>query len=150
MNVPKFHRSRIRITQNIGRRPFSNNVESRWEEDGANMDEKVRTEGRYWSAKHASLDRRKDFKRVQIRTHLSKSKLTKSGSYSFGDFISLEDFNEEAEPNSILREESWEDYVTRKTKEFNQLTRERPQDESLWINFVNFQVFSYYCFKHYC
>ena len=108
------------------------------------MDEKVRTEGRYWSAKHASLDRRKDFKRVQIRTHLSKSKSMKSGSYSCGDFISLEDFNEEAESNSILREESWEDYVTRKTKEFNQLTRERPQDESLWINFVNFQVFSYY------
>jgi hypothetical protein len=144
MSVPKFHRSRIRITRSVRGKPFSNIVGSRWEEDGANMDEKIRAEGRYWSAKYASLDRRKDFKRVQIITPHSKSKSVKLDLYS-GDFISLEGFSEEAEPNYILREESWEDYVIRKTKDFNQQTRERPQDESLWIAFVNFQVFCGNC-----
>lgn len=36
--------------------------------------------------------------------------------------------------------ESTEQWVTRKTREFNQLTRERPNSEELWLRFADFQA----------
>ncbi|KAF2317625.1 hypothetical protein GH714_025828 [Hevea brasiliensis] len=38
-----------------------------------------------------------------------------------------------------LVEESWEDEVLRKSREFNQLTRENPHDEKVWLDFAEFQ-----------
>jgi hypothetical protein len=47
-------------------------------------------------------------------------------------------------PGSVLTdclvvEESWEDEVLRKTREFNKLTREHPHDEKVWLDFAEFQ-----------
>lgn len=36
--------------------------------------------------------------------------------------------------------ESWEEFVRRRTKEFNERTREKPLDESLWLEFAAFQA----------
>lgn len=36
--------------------------------------------------------------------------------------------------------ESWNDYIIRRTREFNTLTRERPDDENSWLEFAKFQV----------
>lgn len=36
--------------------------------------------------------------------------------------------------------ESWNDYIIRRTREFNSLTRERPDDENSWLEFAKFQV----------
>lgn len=109
-------------------------------EDDVTVDEKERLEGRYWSAKYAALERRKDFRRVQIVMHPSKSK-GKKPFLAPGDFIAVDDtdIQQEEDGQHIVREESWDDYVIRKTREFNQSTRERPHDESLWIAFANFQ-----------
>ena len=36
--------------------------------------------------------------------------------------------------------ESWNDYIIRRTREFNTSTRERPDDENSWLEFAKFQV----------
>lgn len=46
--------------------------------------------------------------------------------------------------------ESWDDFITRRTREFNTVTRERPGDESVWLDFANFQVFQFSCFETTC
>lgn len=110
------------------------------EEDNVVMDDKLR-EGRYWSAKFASLERRKDFRRLKILVHSSKPKAKRHSLPPSSEFIPIEelDAQEEAKASCTIQEESWDGYVIRKTKEFNQHTRERPHDESLWIAFANFQ-----------
>ncbi|KAI5059254.1 hypothetical protein GOP47_0025573 [Adiantum capillus-veneris] len=140
-DVPLFYRHQIRIwSSKLGRSIHSQFGFIHLEEDDIVMDEKLR-EGRYWSAKVTSLERRKDFRRLKISLHVSKPKAKTHFLLPPGDFISLEDLDaqEELKANCTLQEESWDDYVIRKTKEFNQHTRERPQDESLWIAFANFQ-----------
>jgi len=36
--------------------------------------------------------------------------------------------------------ENGNDYIIRRTREFNTLTRERPYDENSWVEFAKFQV----------
>lgn len=36
--------------------------------------------------------------------------------------------------------ENGNDYIIRRTREFNTLTRERPDDENSWLEFAKFQV----------
>lgn len=90
---------------------------------------------RYWSAKYSALERHKNLKRVRIFGQ--RKPISSSGA----DYIPLLD--EENTDLSFLGatvvEESWEDEVLRKTKEFNVLTREHPQDESIWLAFADFQ-----------
>ena len=43
--------------------------------------------------------------------------------------------------------ESWDDFITLRTREFNTVTRERPGDESVWLDFANFQVFNSHALK---
>ncbi|KAI3454346.1 hypothetical protein Pfo_011009 [Paulownia fortunei] len=99
------------------------------------LDMKLRSGGRYWSAKYAAIERHKNLKRVRI---LAPSKPVRS---SVADYIPLLDEGSNSGPVSSVTvvEESWEDEVLRKTKEFNRMTRERPQDESLWLAFAEFQ-----------
>eukprot|EP00250_Pteridium_aquilinum_P014193 c21834_g1_i2 orf=187-3744(-) len=141
-HVPLFYRHKTRILPSKqGRSIHSFFGVVHLEEDDAIMDEKLR-EGRYWSAKFVSLERRKDFKRLKILVHASNPRGRKYNSLPSSDFVSLEDLDaqeEKSEASYTLQEESWDDYVIRKTKEYNQRTRERPQDESLWIAFANFQ-----------
>ncbi|XP_011072028.1 protein NRDE2 homolog [Sesamum indicum] len=99
------------------------------------LDTNLRSGGRYWSAKFAAIERHKNLKRVRV---LAPSK---PGRSSLADFIPLsaENSNSSLVSSVSVVEESWEDEVLRKTKEFNKMTRERPQDESLWLAFAEFQ-----------
>ncbi|KAL0356389.1 UNVERIFIED_CONTAM: hypothetical protein Sradi_4085800 [Sesamum radiatum] len=85
--------------------------------------------------KFAAIERHKNLKRVRV---LAPSKPRRS---SLADFIPLSAESSDSGPVSSVSvvEESWEDEVLRKTKEFNKMTRERPQDESLWLAFAEFQ-----------
>ncbi|KAL4578898.1 hypothetical protein LXL04_015029 [Taraxacum kok-saghyz] len=115
----------------------SSNTRS-WGFDGDNdvssLDTKLRSEGRYWSAKYAALEHHKNFKRLRIIAPKDSTPETTT------DFVPLSDestsFNGQ---DSSLVEESWEDEVLRKTKEFNIMTREQPHNEKFWLEFANFQ-----------
>lgn len=44
-----------------------------------------------------------------------------------------------AEKQEGVHTESLEQWVTRRTKEFNVMTRKRPESEALWLQFADFQ-----------
>ncbi|XP_023745641.1 uncharacterized protein LOC111893790 isoform X2 [Lactuca sativa] len=115
----------------------SSNTRS-WGFDGDNdvnsLDTKLRSEGRYWSAKYAALEHHKNFKRLRIIA--PKDSTPELGT----DFVPLSDeLTSSNGQDSSLVEESWEDEVLRKTKEFNIMTREHPYNEKFWLEFANFQ-----------
>ncbi|XP_052181482.1 uncharacterized protein LOC127794446 isoform X2 [Diospyros lotus] len=104
------------------------------------LDGKLKASGRYWSAKHSALERHKNFKRIRIIAP------KKSLASLPGDFIPLLDdqhSGEQFDGGSLSRasviEESWEDEVLRKTKEFNKMSREHPHNEKVWLAFAEFQ-----------
>ncbi|KAL5721971.1 hypothetical protein ACHQM5_005547 [Ranunculus cassubicifolius] len=104
------------------------------EQDTDVVDEKLKSGGRYWSTKYSVLERHKDFKRVKIAAS--------SEICEFSEFLPLtsdDDDHEESGPTSNVVEESWEDEVLRKTREFNKMTRESPHDEKVWLAFAEFQ-----------
>ncbi|KAK9049380.1 hypothetical protein SSX86_031651 [Deinandra increscens subsp. villosa] len=104
--------------------------------DANSLDTKLKSEGRYWSAKYAALGNHKDFKRLRIVA--PKDSLQESAT----DFIPLSDEKTliDSQPeNSSLVEESWEDEVLRKTKDFNKMTREQPYNDKIWLEFAEFQ-----------
>ena len=49
--------------------------------------------------------------------------------------VPLDDSEEEKEEG-----ESWEDYLYRRTREYNERTREDPYNVPLWLEFAQFQV----------
>lgn len=99
------------------------------------LDDKLRSVGRYWSPQYATLERHKNFKRMRV---LAPEKIVSSIS---DDFIPLSEDSSDGKSDSTAKtvEESWEDEMLRKTKEFNRLTRERPHDEKVWSAFSEFQ-----------
>lgn len=99
------------------------------------FDSKLRAEGRYWSAKYAALEHHKNLKRTRIFSH-ARPQLKDSS-----DFIPLIDEGSggESVSGATVVEESWEDEIFCKTKEFNKMTRERPHDEKIWLDFADFQ-----------
>lgn len=102
------------------------------EADGDSLDAKLRSGGRYWSSKYSALERHKDFKHVRI--------VATADVPEFSEFISLtESSNDGSQEKSKPLEESWEDEVLRRTKEFNKMSRESPHDEKVWIAFAEFQ-----------
>nr|XP_027122944.1 protein NRDE2 homolog [Coffea arabica] len=105
------------------------------DDDIDGLDGKLRLEGRYWSAMFAALERHKNLKRIRV---LAPQKIVPTVA---AEFIPLSD---DGGPNfrssgDKVVEESWEDEVYRKTKEFNKLTREKPHDEKAWLAFADFQ-----------
>ncbi|GLU18411.1 hypothetical protein SLE2022_347150 [Rubroshorea leprosula] len=94
------------------------------------LDNKVKSSERYWSAKNAALERNKNFKRFRLLA-------PKSCADILDDFIPLSD-GESSSLQPII-EESWEDEVLHKTREFNKLTRENPHDDQAWLAFAEFQ-----------
>ncbi|WOG92273.1 hypothetical protein DCAR_0311536 [Daucus carota subsp. sativus] len=102
------------------------------------LDSKLKSVGRYWSARYNAVERHKNFKRMRI-TAPEKCAMT------FDNFIPLSDdtFCERSDGRTISKasviEESWEDVVLRKTREFNKLTREYPHNEKGWLDFADFQ-----------
>ncbi|KAK3003604.1 hypothetical protein RJ639_019157, partial [Escallonia herrerae] len=94
------------------------------------LDVKLKSAGRYWSAKYAALERHKNFKRIRIVAPERPASMNVSA-----DFIPVSD----DQMSASVVEESWEDEVLRRTREFNRLTRERPHDEKAWLDFAEFQ-----------
>ncbi|XP_042501686.1 nuclear exosome regulator NRDE2 [Macadamia integrifolia] len=107
------------------------------DEDIDALDGKLRSGGRYWSTKFSALERHREFKRVRIFA-LDKSLMVP------GEFIPLDETSSESadgrSPSKMeVIEESWDDEVLRKTKEFNKISRECPHDERVWLAFAEFQ-----------
>ncbi|KAK9707010.1 hypothetical protein RND81_07G167200 [Saponaria officinalis] len=107
----------------------------RGEVDVDGLDAQMRTIGRYCSAKYSALERDKNFKRIRVVAPKKHVPLT------LDDFIPLfdEDENDISISGRLVVEESWEDEVLRKTREFNKLTREHPQNVRVWLDFAEFQ-----------
>lgn len=109
------------------------------EGDSISLDDKAREEGRYWSARFVSIERRKDLKRI----HAISS--GKPMYFPSEDFIPLQqepvkDQRSELESASNMEcGETRDEFFLRRTREFNKMTRDRPHDESLWIAFAIFQ-----------
>ncbi|KAI3991386.1 hypothetical protein MKX01_029269 [Papaver californicum] len=102
------------------------------EADADSLDVKLRSGGRYWSSKYSALERHTDFKRMRI---VGTAEMPE-----FSEFIPLgENSDDGSQEKSMLLEESWEDEVLRRAKEFNKLFRESPHDEKVWIAFAEFQ-----------
>ncbi|GFP88473.1 protein nrde2 homolog [Phtheirospermum japonicum] len=117
----------FRLNKGVGRLERDSDIDA--------LDTNLRSGGRYWSAKYSAIERHKNLKRFRILAH---SKPVQS---SVSDYIPLldEDSTGGLVSSEKVVEESWEDSVLRKTKEFNKRTRERPQDESVWLAFAEFQ-----------
>lgn len=98
------------------------------------LDSKVRAGGRYYSAKHAVLERNKGFKHLKV---LKRDRIAVQPE----DFIPVDTSSLPAKSTTVQQEleESWEDEILRRTKEFNKMTRECPHDEKIWLAFAQFQ-----------
>lgn len=104
------------------------------------LDSKLKSAGRYWSPKHSALERHRNFKRSRILAP------RKSTSDPPGDFIALLEPKTSGDGKdggsgveTFMVEESWEDEVLRKTREFNRRTRENPYNDKAWLEFAEFQ-----------
>lgn len=109
------------------------------ENDVDGLDPKLREGGRYFSTRYSNLERHKDFKRVLVVASV-KSLVDPEEFIPLSESpISPEQCNNESVAKLEI-EESWDDEVLRKTKEFNKMSREFPHDEKVWIAFAEFQV----------
>uniref|UniRef100_A0A7N0UFL9 Protein NRDE2 homolog n=1 Tax=Kalanchoe fedtschenkoi TaxID=63787 RepID=A0A7N0UFL9_KALFE len=102
---------------------------------------KLKSSGRYWSAKYTALDRHRSLRRLRILA-FNRS----DGGCLPEDFVPLENGKIPSEAGSSgtivgvsTIEESWEDELVRKTKEFNTMTREHPHNIQAWLEFAEFQ-----------
>ncbi|KAJ7975310.1 protein NRDE2-like isoform X1 [Quillaja saponaria] len=125
--------------QGLYRQNLRNSVLDR-DSDTDALDSKLRSAGRYWSAKYTALERHKNLRRTRI---LAPEIPTVTNPE---DFIPLLDIQTSqgavgSEPVSrtFVVEESWEDEVLHKTRDFNKLTREHPHEEKFWLSFAEFQ-----------
>ncbi|KAJ8771951.1 hypothetical protein K2173_027128 [Erythroxylum novogranatense] len=104
------------------------------------LDSKLKSSGRYWSAKNAALERHKNLKRLHL---FASNEPAVIGSQDFIPLLDMESSRVSGHQslcsNASSFEESWEDEVLRKTREFNKLTREHPQDVKVWLDFAEFQ-----------
>ncbi|XP_057459569.1 LOW QUALITY PROTEIN: uncharacterized protein LOC130750153 [Actinidia eriantha] len=104
------------------------------------LNNRLKSGGRYWSAKYSAVERHKNLKRIRIIVPIQSSVTTP------GDFIPLLDDQTSGKgvdgglpSGASVVEESWEDEVLRRTMEFNKQTREHPHDEKVWLAFSDFQ-----------
>ncbi|GAB4835270.1 hypothetical protein Ancab_000179 [Ancistrocladus abbreviatus] len=103
------------------------------------LDTTLKSSGRYWSAKYSALERHKDLKRIRVLAPEKPDQVV------LDSFIPLMDHHDESSGGSsglgkaVVIEESWEDEVLRKTKEFNRMTRENPRSVRMWLDFAEFQ-----------
>ena len=100
------------------------------------LDSKSKASGRYCSSKYSAWERHKGFKRLKI---FSNEKLLGLPP----DFILMHDPKASTEryESDMEIEESWEDEMIRRTREFNKRSRDSPHDARVWIEFADFQVF---------
>lgn len=104
------------------------------------QDDKIKSGGRYWSAKNAALERHRNLKRIRIYVPNECSTSVRSDFIPVGDYQDSKKVVDGGFLSSVsVIEESWEDMVLRKTKEFNKMSREHPHDEKVWLTFAKFQ-----------
>lgn len=107
---------------------------TREEVDVDALDAKLKSSGRYWSVKHSVLEKHRNYKR--LRFFAPEKHVQDNGD----EYIPvLDDDIDVSLSSKAFVVESWEDEVLRKTKEFNKLTRERPNDVGVWLDFADFQ-----------
>ncbi|CAN6465668.1 unnamed protein product [Victoria cruziana] len=107
------------------------------ERDANGMDSKAKAEGRYYSVKYAALERHKQLKRI-LFLHQKRSYINPEEFIPLTD-VSTSDMSVTGVKLGQEVEESWEDHVIRKTREFNKMTRDFPHDERSWIAFADYQ-----------
>ncbi|KAK7314710.1 hypothetical protein VNO77_33237 [Canavalia gladiata] len=116
---------------------------SLWEKDGDvdALDGKMKTAGRYWSGKHMALERHKSFKRIRLVAPKLAPVTTQDEFIPLSDAVTSQGAvdSDTVSKTSASLEESWEDEMLNKTREFNKLTREHPHDEKNWLAFADFQ-----------
>ncbi|KAM3381481.1 nuclear exosome regulator NRDE2 isoform X1 [Capsicum galapagoense] len=104
------------------------------------LDNTLRSGGRYWSATYAAIEHHKNLKRLKILTPLKPMMNIPADFVLLSDEVkSDEGIRGDAISGNVVVEESLEDEVFRKTKEFNKMTRERPHDAQIWLAFAQFQ-----------
>lgn len=109
------------------------------EEDSISLDDKARAEGRYWSARFVSIERRKDLKRIRAISSGKPIYLPSEDFIPLQQEVDTDQQNELESTSNMECGETWDEFFMRRTREFNKMTRDRPHDESLWIAFANFQ-----------
>lgn len=102
------------------------------------LDSKLRMGGRYWSARYSTMERDKNFRHVKI--------VRKKSSLCQETFIPMNSEDSNMSLGKDDAEESWEDEMIKKTREFNKMSREFPHDEKVWIAFADFQVLAWLSF----
>lgn len=113
------------------------------EGDNDALDSKQKSQGRYYSAKFTMIERNKGFRNIKF--------VNKISSVMLEDFLPLPESHSSTENGPSVNnelEESWEDEMIRKTREFNRISRDRPNDEKAWLSFAEFQVFSCLLFQN--
>uniref|UniRef100_A0A804KRA5 Protein NRDE2 homolog n=1 Tax=Musa acuminata subsp. malaccensis TaxID=214687 RepID=A0A804KRA5_MUSAM len=99
------------------------------------LDHKLKSGGRYYSAKFTMLERNRAFKNTKFVNRAMSSVIP-------GDFVPLLDSHSSSEnvpsKNEEL-EESWDDEVIQRTRDFNKMSRDCPHDEKVWLDFAEFQ-----------
>ncbi|XP_042399525.1 nuclear exosome regulator NRDE2-like isoform X1 [Zingiber officinale] len=104
------------------------------EGDNDALGNKQKSQGRYYSAKFTMIERNKAFRNIKF--------VNKISSVMPEDFLPLPESHSSAENGPSVNnelEESWEDEMIRKTREFNRISRDRPNDEKVWLSFAEFQ-----------
>ncbi|EOA29757.1 hypothetical protein CARUB_v10012846mg [Capsella rubella] len=144
MNVPRYKLDNSQRVSGTGSlRFYLRNRRSSMldtEIDIDSLEGRAKSDTRYWYAKHAAMERNKNFKRIRL------SASREAVDSNFDHFIPLEEGEavQESDEEDVLSKDStmgasWEDDVLDKTREFNKMTRERPHDEKAWLAFANFQ-----------
>nr|CAB3447982.1 unnamed protein product [Digitaria exilis] len=127
MEASGFNRSMF-----LNRRFGSSHIDLDSDLDG--LDKKVRAGGRYYSAKNAVFERNKGFKHLKVFKGDTSAMLAEDFVPFDAQLLPVKSTTMEQE-----LEESWEDEILRRTKEFNKMSRERPHDEKVWLAFAQFQ-----------
>ncbi|CAN4087838.1 unnamed protein product [Withania somnifera] len=135
MDVARYKLQNLRKTSELNYYRRNNQTTFEGDIDIDALDNKLRSGGRYWSAMYAAIEHHKNLKCLRILSPL------KPMMNNPADFVSLSDegIRGYAISGNAVVEESLEDEVFRKTKEFNKMTRERPHDAQIWLAFAQFQ-----------
>lgn len=140
MDVARYKLHNLKKTSELNY--YRRNDKRTFERDGDidSLDNKLRSGGRYWSATYAAIEHHKNLKRLRFLTPLKPMMNIPADFVSLSDEVkSDEGIRGDAISGNVVVEESWEDEVFRKTKEFNKMTRERPHDAQIWLAFAQFQ-----------
>uniref|UniRef100_A0A0D9YZ16 Uncharacterized protein n=1 Tax=Oryza glumipatula TaxID=40148 RepID=A0A0D9YZ16_9ORYZ len=137
MDIARYKSQNMPEARGLKRLLFHNlgvSVHMGHESDLDGLDSKARAGGRYYSAKYAVVERNKGFKHLKVLKKDNSAILPE-------DFIplgipSLPENNTTGEQEL---EESWEDEILRRTREFNKMSREFPHNEKFWLDFARFQ-----------